>query len=134
MGTLAEGRDIYCRDSLVTGRYARGKELLAQRCYHRLSTPAGDLRGGEEEADFGLDLAGFVGRIEDAQLATMLPVMVRNELRKDPAVDAVDVAAARTVAGAEVSWTLTIDITSTDGDVSLIVAVDGVSVELLGVT
>ncbi len=112
------GRDTFCLDHLQPGRFARGVQLVAQRCYRRLITPAGTLRGGEDEADFGLDLAGFVGSTEDRDLKSMLPLRVKNELMKDPTVDSVTAVAERT---------------SGEGDFDLLVAVDDVSVELLGV-
>jgi hypothetical protein len=130
---VAFGRDTYCVDHLQPGMFARGVKLVAQRCYRRLITPAGTLRGGEEEADFGMDLAGFVGSTEDRDLSSMLPVRVRNELMKDPTVDSVTVVADRTEAAGKVSYTLTISVESGEGDFDLIVAVDEVTVELLGV-
>lgn len=131
-GLLSTGRDTYCLDAYKPGRTVTGAELLGQRCYHRLITPQGTLRGGEDEANFGLDLAGFVGRTEDAHLASMLPVVVRNELLKDQTVDAVAVKASRTESGGLVSWVLTISVTGTDVEVDLIVSVSAVTVELLG--
>lgn len=131
-GLLSTGQDTYCLDAYKPGRTVTGAELLGQRCYHRLITPQGTLRGGEDEANFGLDLAGFVGRTEDSHLASMLPVVVRNELLKDPTVDAVAVKAVRTDSGGLVTWTLTISVTGTDAAVDLIVAVSEVTVELLG--
>lgn len=131
-GLLSTGRDTYCLDAYKPGRTVTGAELLGQRCYHRLITPQGTLRGGEDEANFGLDLAGFVGRTEDAHLASMLPVVVRNELLKDQTVDAVAVKASRTESGGLVSWVLTISVTGTDVEVDLIVSVSEVTVELLG--
>lgn len=133
MGTVDTGRDTYCLDELQPGRMARGKTLVAQRCYHRLITPSRTLRGGEEEADFGLDLAGYVGSVEAEDLEALLPVAVKNELLKDPAVDSVEVTATRVEAAGQVRWTLDIAIETTAGDVDLIVAVDAVSVELLRV-
>lgn len=135
MGTVADGRDTYCLDALVPGRMASGLELLGQRCYRRLITPRGTLRGGEDEANFGLDLAGFVGQTEDKQLASMLPVVVQNELLKDPEVDAVKVTASRVdLGGKQSSWMLTVNITGTDGDVELVLAVSAVTVQLVGMS
>lgn len=133
MGLVAEGKDTYCLDSLQPGRWARGKTLVGQRLYHRLITPKGALRGGEDEADFGFDLSEYVGQTDPRTLDTALPVRVKNELLKDPAVDAVSVTATRTVAGGEVAWRLTVQAETTEGDVELIVAVSSVTVELLGV-
>ena len=132
-GPLADARDIYCLDALQPGRVATGKDLLAQRLYHRLTTPAGTLRGGEDEASFGLDLAGYVGRTEERQLGSMLPVVVRNELLKDDAVAAVDVLAVRSEGAGLVTWTLTLTIDSAVGDLELVLAVSEVTVEILGV-
>lgn len=130
---VARGRDTYCLDALVPGRIATGVALVAQRLYHRLITPQGTLRGGEDEADFGVDLPGMVGSIEPVALASSLPVRVENELRKDPAVLEVTVDATRTDEAGRVTWTLRIDVETTEGDVELILAVSDVSVDLLGV-
>lgn len=128
------GRDTYCLDSLRPGRMARGKRLLAQRLYHRLITPRGSLRGGDEEANFGLDLAGKVGSTNDDALDSMLPVQIENELRKDPEVESVKVIADRVKVNGQVRWTITIKVTPlAAGPFDLVVSVDKVSVELLGV-
>lgn len=133
MGLVTEGRDTYCLDALQPGRWARGTKLVAQRLYHRLTTPKGDLRGGEDEADFGTDLAAYVGANNARELDSALPVIVRNELAKDPAVDAVTVTGTRVVAGGEIAWRLVVQAETTAGDVELILAVSSVTVELLGV-
>ena len=133
MMLVSDGRDTYCLDELQPGRLARGVQLVAQRCYHRLITPARTLRGGEEEADFGLDLAGYIGRTDPRDLDSALPVSVQNELLKDPAVDACDVTAVRSVVAGAITWRLVISLTTTAGDVSLIVAASDVTVELLGI-
>lgn len=130
---VSQGRDTYCIDALEPGRMARGVTLVAQRCYHRLITPRGALRGGQDEANFGMDLAGLVGSTETTDLAYRLPVAIRNEILKDPAVTDVEVNASRTAAGGSVSWTIEVVISTTEEDVTLIVGVDDVSVKLLGV-
>ncbi len=130
---LSVGRDTYCVESLQPGRTARGTQLVAQRCYHRLITPRGDLLGGDDEANFGLDLAGFVGSNDDREVESMLPVKVRNELLKDPMVEGVTVTAVRTEDAGRITWTLTVRVVSGEGPFELIVAVSDVTVELLGV-
>lgn len=134
MGTVDQGRDTYCVDSLVPGRMATGKQLYAQRCYHRLITPTGTLRGGEEEADFGMDLAGYVGSTDNAAIGSALPVRVENELMKDPVTVSAKCTATRVESGGEVSWDLSVALESTLGDVRLIMNVSAVTVQLLGVT
>ena len=130
---LTEGRDTYCVDELRPGRYARGVQLVAQRCYHRLITPRGDLLGGDDEANFGFDLASFVGSTSPNDVDAMLPVRVRNELLKVPMVYGVDVKAVRTESQKRISWTLTIRVQSGAGPFELIVGVSEVTTELLGV-
>jgi hypothetical protein len=130
---ITVGRDTYCVDEYKPGRTARGVRLVAQRLYHRLITPRGDLLGAEDEANFGLDLAGFVGSNDDKAVESMLPVKVRNELLKDPMVDSVTVNAVRTESVGAITWTLTVSVQSGEGPFELIVAVSDVTVELLGV-
>lgn len=132
--TVAEGRDTYCLDELRPGRWATGTLLVAQRLYHRLITPRGALLGGEDEANFGVDLAGFVGSTEGSTLDSRLPGVIRNELLKDPAVESVDVRAERTTDAGRTSWTIEIEAVTTEGTVELIVAVSDVSVDLLRVS
>lgn len=132
-GLLSTGRDTYCLDAYSPGRTVTGAELLGQRCYHRLVTPQGTLRGGEDEANFGLDVAGFVGRTEDRQLPSMLPVVVRNELLKDEAISAVAVLVERSEDAGRVSYQLTITIDSEVGELTLVLDVSAVTVELLEV-
>jgi hypothetical protein len=128
------GRDTYCLDSLRPGRMARGKVLLAQRLYHRLITPRGSLRGGDDEANFGLDLAGKIGSTNARDLGSMLPVQIKNELEKDAEVDAVKVTATSSTNAGQVSWSITISVTpNTVGPFDLVLAASAVTVELLGV-
>jgi hypothetical protein len=128
------GRDTYCLDALRPGRWARGKQLLAQRLYHRLITPRGSLRGGDQEANFGYDLAGKIGSTDARTLASMLPVQIQNELGKDEEVDAVKVTATSSTNAGQVSWSITISVTpNTVGPFDLVLAASAVTVELLGV-
>ncbi len=127
------GRDTLCLDSLRPGRYATGWRLLAQRCYHRLITPRGSLRGGEDEANFGLDLGELLGDADSPALRASIPGRIANELQKDPEVDTVDVTVdVLTVAPGELRWTITISVTSALGPFDLVLAVSGVTVELVG--
>lgn len=134
MGVVSQGRDVWCVDELKPGRYASGKTLVGQRCYHRLITPPGTLKGGEDEADFGMDLAAFIGSNAPRDVATMLPVRVKNELMKDPCVNGVEVEASKVEAAGVITWTLICRIDTTDGDVELIASSDGVTTQLLGIS
>ena len=133
-GTIAQGVDTYCVDALVPGRLASGIDVVAQRLYHRLTTPPGALRGGEDEADFGMDLAGYIGSIDPTAVGFTLPARVENELRKDPSVDDVTVIANRVESGGEVSWDLSVSVATVAGPLTLIMSASDVTVALLGVS
>lgn len=128
------GRDTYCLDELRPGRLVSGVRLLGQRCYHRLITPRGALRGGPDEANFGLDIAGRIGSTDDAEVETSLPGQIVNELIKDAQVDSARVSMERTSAAGQSTWRITVDVQSALGPFSLVLAVSAVSVELLGVS
>jgi hypothetical protein len=128
------GRDTACIDSLRTGRYATGVRMLAQRCYHRLITPRGMLRGGEHEGNFGLDLAGMVGSTGSvALLSASIGASIENELRKDAEVESASAIVEATVdSDGSMSWTISVDVQSALGPFNLVLGVSGVTVELLG--
>jgi hypothetical protein len=80
------GKESWCTDQLVTGRYATGWLIVAQALYRRLITPQGMLQWGEDESRYGFDLSGYVGAVgEDAALIA-LPSQVAAELAKDDRV------------------------------------------------
>lgn len=125
------GRDVYCLDSLRTGRWATGVRVVAQRCYHRLITRRGQLRGGEDEADFGYDVAGLVGHTNKSIAA--IQGEIRNELRKDPQVLDAAVTVTRTVAAnGSAAYAIEVDCTTDAGPFSLVLAVSDVTVQLVG--
>jgi hypothetical protein len=126
------GTDIWCLDSLQPGRFARGNVLLAQAVYRRWTTPRGTLRGGPEEANYGIDVAGYVGAVGPATAVAALPGIMRAEALKDDRVADVEVAAAWDQATE--TLTLSAVIVPADGRASfpLTLAVDAVGVELIG--
>lgn len=128
------GRDTWCRDSLRSGRYATGVELVAQNAYHRLITPRGQLRGGEDEEDYGLDLVGMLGSVANPADAAALPGQIRAELLKDERI--LDVAATVTssVGGPATEWIVEVTADTDEGPFDLVISVDGLTVELLKVT
>lgn len=82
---------------MVTGRLVTGWRVVAQALYRRLITPRGTLRGGDEEAAYGFDLADHVGAVADDELAlATIPGLVKAELMKDDRVADVAVSAATT--------------------------------------
>ena len=128
------GRDISCTSSIMTGRYATGVRLVAEACYRRLITPRGMLRGGEEEANYGLDLSELVGSTSTKNDEAALAGRIRAELEKDERVETADVKVTRVESkDRTVSFGVVVAATTAEGPFTLTLAVTDVSVELLGI-
>jgi hypothetical protein len=133
MASLGFGRDTNCTDSLKTGRTVTGLVLLGQACYRRLITPRGTLRGGEDESVYGLDLSGYVGR-SPRNVEAALPAQIRAELLKDERVTDAATTITKTVSGPATTFTIRILVTASTGETfALVLAVDDVTTELLGI-
>jgi hypothetical protein len=82
------GQDTWCADSIVTGRYARGKMNVILAFYRRLITPRGKLRGlgnntNEDELAYGFDLAELCGEVGPETAVKIAPGRIQSELLKD---------------------------------------------------
>ncbi len=128
------GRDTSCTTGLRTGRFATRARLIGEAAYRRLTTPRGDLRGGEDEADYGIDLTELIGSGSVKADAAALPGRIRSELMKDERIEAVDVTVKPSTSGPVTTFDIKIAITSTIGPFTLALLASGVSVELLGIT
>jgi hypothetical protein len=127
------GLDTYCLDSLRTGRLVGGTTLVAQNAYHRLTTLLGTLRGGDDEANYGLDLASKVGRAASDKEAASLPTQINAELRKDQRIASVEATVTITREGPLASYRIAIACTTHDfGPFELVLGVAGVTPTLLG--
>lgn len=127
------GKDTSCTDSLRPGRYATGARLVAEACYRRLTTPRGMLRGGDDEANYGLDLTELIGSATAKLDAAALSGRIKSELLKDERLINVAVNVVRTVAGPVTSFNITIEGETDNGPFDLKLAVGDVTVELLGI-
>lgn len=134
------GVDTYCTTSLQTGRLIGGRLLLAQACFHRLITPRGTLQGltdDEEESDYGLDLAGYVGQTDSRDVAQALGPAIRAELMDDDRVRDVATKVVRETPQPNGLTAYEIDVrvlpVDVDTDFTLTLTVDAVTVSLLGV-
>jgi hypothetical protein len=129
------GVDTWATDSVFTGRLARGRVLLAQACYRRVTTPRGTLRGGPEEQNYGIDISGIIGSGNPERVAVMLPSMIRGELLKDDRVAdvAVSVGFSSDSAG-RATFSIVIDVQAHDSaeNFELTLSVDSVSAKLVG--
>ena len=138
MAEVGYGTDIWCAGALSAGRLARGRQVVAQALYRRLTTPRGTLRDGDEAANYGIDLADYVGAIGYDIAIAALPGVVRGELLKDDRVIQVDVEppVVERQASGLVSITMQISCFLTDelDPLGLTVGISDVGVGLLGVT
>lgn len=128
------GRDISCTDSLRTGRYVTGYRLIGEAIYRRLTTPRGTLRGGEAEENYGLDLVGLLGARATDDLVATLPDRIRNELLKDERIETVEVEIVSTGNDVTTALEIRIRVGSSSGPFSLVLGVNSVTAELLGIT
>jgi len=138
MAEIGYGVDIWCAGALSAGRLARGRQVVAQALYRRLTTPRGTLRDGDEAANYGIDLADYVGAIGTDTAIAALPGIVRGELQKDDRVIQIDVdpPIVERLASGLLSINLSISAYLTDelDPLGLTVAISDVGVSLLGVT
>lgn len=132
--SIGYGVETWCLDSLQPGRLARGRQVVAQALYRRLITPRGMLRGGAEEAAYGLDLAGYVGSVGASIAVAALPSLIRHELRKDDRVSDVAVSVAAVPGGGTTSLAISIYVTLSDDSEAfqLTLEADAVTVALVG--
>lgn len=126
------GRDTSCTDSLKTGRFSTGARLVAEACFRRLITPRGTLIGGDDEANYGLDLLERIGSVSSKSDAAALPGQIQNELLKDERLTSVDVTVIDKTSGPSVSFEISIFGQTDVGPFSLVLAVSDVTVDLLG--
>ncbi len=128
------GRDTSCTTELRTGRFARGARLVAEAAFRRLTTPRGMLRGGEVEAEYGLDLLGLVGSVTTKGDAAALGGRIESELRKDERIVSVVATVVEVVEGPATSWDISVEAETSAGPFALKIGVDELSVELLSIT
>ena len=131
---LPFGRDTWCLESRQTGRMANGIMVAAQRVFRRFITERGTLRGGEDERNFGLDLAGLCGAAVTPALEAAMPQRISNEAQKDAEVESCSATFDKSVDAGKVTWTFHISCQTAGGPFALVVAVSDATVELLGVT
>ncbi len=125
------GRDVSCTDTMRTGRLVSGPRLVAEACYRRLITPRGTLLGGEDEANYGLDLGGLLGSSTSAAEVAALPGRIRNELLKDERVESVEALVTATTTAGSTSYVIDVTGTTAEGPFELKLAVADVTLAVL---
>lgn len=122
------GVEAWCADSLVTGRLVSGWLLVGQALYRRLTTPRGALQGGDEEAAYGFDVAGYVGAVGTAVSINALPGLVRGEILKDDRV--LDCTVEAAIDGESVIIACSVDLVDEGESFDLTLSVAGGEVTL----
>jgi hypothetical protein len=125
------GRDTSCTTSRRTGRFVRGARLVGEAAFRRLTTPRGMLRGGADEAEYGLDVTSLVGTVNTTSDAAALGGRVSSELTKDERIISADVEVLSFTEGPSRTLQITVDALTTEGPFTLQVGVDEVSAQLL---
>lgn len=134
MAVSGFGRDTSCTSSLRPGQFVTGVRLVAEAAYRRLTTPRGMLRGGEDEANYGLDLLDMIGAVATKSDAVALGGRIRNELLKDERIESVDATVVLSRSGPATELDITVDVVTREGPFALTIRVDEVSVQLLGIS
>lgn len=131
--TVDLGRDLSCTTSIKTGRYVTGARLVAEAAYRRLTTKRGTLRGGPEEASYGMDLADLVGSVRTKADVAAIGGRIESELSKDERIASLSVDVLATFEGPAVSCVITVEAVTAAGPFTLKLSVDSVTIELLGI-
>lgn len=127
------GREVSCTTEIRTGRFVTGARLVGEAIYRRLTTPRGMLRGAEGEANYGLDLTELIGSASTKASAAALPARIKAEIRKDERIESANVIVVESNEGVAKGFVITIEALAADGPFTLTLAVDEVTVGLLGI-
>jgi hypothetical protein len=87
--SVGYGVEIWCTDSMHTGRLASGAAVVIQALYRRYITPRGTLRGisdDDEDLAYGFDVSAYVGAVGTTTAIAALPGLMRAEGLKDDRV------------------------------------------------
>lgn len=131
------GTDTSCGPAgYRSGVLVRGRLLLIEAVFRRLTTPRGTLCSTDEELAYGFDISGYVGAVDDELAQLSLPSRISAELLKDDRIQAVETEVDRREeepgSGLWV-YDLQIEITPADGSgrFAFTLRVDQVSAKLL---
>lgn len=135
MGTVIQvdfGRDTSVTTGRRSGRLVSGPRLVGEAIFRRLSTPRGRLRGGKDEANYGIDLTTKIGSLSSKAQEAALPGQIRLECLKDPRLLDVDVTVLVTRAGPVTTIDVAIIGRTALGPFDLRLRVDEVTVAMVG--
>jgi hypothetical protein len=132
--TVDFGRDLSCTTSILTTRYSTGPRLVAEAIFRRFITPRGSLQGGEDEQNYGLDLANLIGSVSTPSAVASLPGQIEAECIKDERVISATATVTSTTSGPSTAWNIQINGKTGAGPFALVIGVSGVTASLLGIS
>lgn len=128
-------KDIFCTDSLKTGRYASGPRLVAQRLYRALTSPRGCLRGSPDDELWGDDLTEVIGKGGPKDTERLIRGKISRAASKDEQILSTSVGILTSDLGAGAySQEIKITAETSSGPFELVLAISDVSVSLLGIS
>lgn len=127
------GRDLSCTTTLRSSRFARGVRLVAEAAYRRITTRRGTLLGGQDEANYGIDIGDGIGSSNAESYAAALPGRVEAELEKDDRIQATRATATVVATGPLVRILLRVACETSDGPFTLTLDVAEAGVAILGI-
>lgn len=133
MAAVDYGRDTSVTTGRRSGRIVSGLRLLGEAAFRRITTPRGMLRGGRDEANYGLDVCELLGSVDGEAGVKAMAGRIELELRKDQRFLRVDVSVA-IVEGdsADIEAEIDVAIVAAAGPFTLKLRVDEVTAEMVG--
>lgn len=134
MTGIGYGADTSCgAGGYRSGVIVRGRKLLTEAIFRRLTTPRGTLNATPEEGAYGEDISALVGSVGGEIVERILPSRISAELAKDDRITSTDVTVTRSVQADEEHFLVEIDVTPADGSgvFPLTIAVDQVGAKLI---
>jgi hypothetical protein len=124
------GRDVTTTtEGMVTGRLSSGLRLVAEAIVRRLTTAKGELPGGREEADYGLDVQSCLGADMGPGELAAVKARIESEVRKDPRVS----RAVANVVFDGLGMQIDLECGTNEGPFELVMRATETSVEVIGV-
>lgn len=124
------GRDVTTTtEGMVTGRLSSGLRLVAEAIVRRLTTAKGELPGGREEADYGLDVQSFLGADFMRGELAAIKARIEAEVRQDPRIDRVVADVVFENGGLQIA----VECATSNGPFELVMLATETSIEVIGI-
>lgn len=126
------GRDLWCRTTLITTRYATGMDLLVNALARRITTPRGKLYF---HPNYGFDVSQLIGLEITPTSVIGIKAELESEIEADPRV--FDGSVTVTIAEVKHATRTDLEISATGdselGPFDFVTTIDRVTLELINV-